>query len=665
MAGILIVVSLLAHFSVKEAFIFAVGVSAAMIPEWLPAQVSIALSLAAGRLAKNRALVKQLSSVETLWCVSVICTDKTGTLTKNEMTVKNIWLGNKKNYEVTGDGYQPVGIVQEPKTGKSISSSDIKQRDHFFSALYLASNAKVNPPDEDHSVRYAIGDPTEAALISLAQKVHIDTETLDIRYHEEHQFGFDSVRKMMSSMRMREGERFLYVKGAPSEIIAHCTQIFDGNNIRPITQKDTLAFQNYVENQSAQAMRNLAFAYKPIEAYQEKMSWQEAEQWLILLGCVSIIDPPREEVAAAIISAHEAKIKIVMITGDYGVTAEAIAKHVGLETAKEAVIMITGNQLKDMTDIDVVQQLEQPWSIIFSRTSPEDKLRIVTLLKKNNYVVAVTGDGINDAPALKKADIWVAMGKIGTDVAKESSEIVLLDDSFHTLVYAIREGRSIFQNLKKTILSCITSNGGELFAVLPWLVCRAIFGLPMAITAVQILAIDLIGEMFPLTALTRDPPQKDVMTQWPRNINEHVINKPMIIDLIWSWLLMWWLWFISYIVYLVSNGHILTAIDTQSLYYAVATTVTYTSVLFCQFANILSRRAGEKSVFTKYLWSNKRLLFAFSISLGCLWLLIYNPWISQYFWFGAMRLVDRMFPVASWIVFLLIREAHKYFKRKR
>ncbi|MEI7919978.1 MAG: hypothetical protein WCH65_07675 [bacterium] len=194
------------------------------------------------------------------------------------MTVKNIWLGNKKNYEVTGDGYQPVGIVQEPKTGKSISSSDIKQRDHFFSALYLASNAKVNPPDEDHSVRYAIGDPTEAALISLAQKVHIDTETLDIRYHEEHQFGFDSVRKMMSSMRMREGERFLYVKGAPSEIIAHCTQIFDGNNIRPITQKDTLAFQNYVENQSAQAMRNLAFAYKPIEAYQEKMSWQEAEQ---------------------------------------------------------------------------------------------------------------------------------------------------------------------------------------------------------------------------------------------------------------------------------------------------------------------------------------------------------------------------------------------------
>ncbi len=674
---ILVIISLLAHFSLTQAFIFAVGVSAAMIPEGLPAQVSIALALAASRLAKNRALVKQLSSVETLGCVNIICTDKTWTLTKNEMTVKHMRLGFNI-YNVGGDGYEPIGNVSR-NAGKPPASTSsglsplptvvdksggpqviqkefLDQRKHFFSTLYLDSNARVNPPDEEHQTRYALGDPTEAALVSLAQKVGIDTEKRDDFYKEEHQYGFDSVRKMMSSVRDIDGEKLLYVKWAPSAILEHCTKIFDGQSIRNITDDDKKNIHMYIDEQASHAMRNLACAYRPIPDYHEKMTLEAAEQQLIFLGCVSIIDPPRAEVAAAIIAAHEAKIKIVMITGDYGITAEAIAKHIWLETDAHSVTHIAGEELKAMSDIQLIQSLEKPWSIIFSRTSPEDKLRIVSLLKKDRDVVAVTGDGINDAPALKKADIWVAMGKIWTDVAKESSDIILLDDSFHTLVYAIREGRIIFANLKKTILSCITSNGGELFAVLLSLFFGAVFGLPIAITAVQILAIDLITEMFPLTALTRDPPQRDLMTQWPRNISDHVINKPMIIDLIRSWFLMWWLWFLNYVLFLIFHGHTLSTVTTWSIYYPIATSITYITIVFCQFANILSRRAEEKSIFTKYLRANKRLLIAFGISLVCLGVLIYVPVVSTYFGFGALAIEDRLFPIMGWIVFLLVRE---------
>lgn len=661
---ILSIISLLAHFSLSEAFIFAVGVSAAMIPEWLPAQVSIALSLAAGRLAKNRALVKKLSSVETLWCVNVICTDKTGTLTKNEMTVKDIYVWFS-TYEVSGDGYQPIGKIYDVGTKKETDASFVNQWTHFFNTLYMASNAKINPPDNEHQLRYAIGDPTEAALISLAQKVWIDTEYMSKSHQQVHQYGFDSVRKMMSSVRSIGNDKILYVKGAPSAIVNKCTKIYDGKEIRDLTAEDKKIIQWYIEEKASYAMRNLAFAYRKINDYQQNTHLEEAEQNLIFLGCVSIVDPPREEAAAAIIAAHEAKIKIVMITGDYGVTAEAVAKYIGLEKDGNVVTHIAGEQLKSMSDINLVQQLEIPWSIIFSRTSPEDKLRIVSLLKKDHNVVAVTGDGINDAPALKKADIGVAMGKIGSDVAKESSEIILLDDSFTTLVYTIREGRIIFQNLRKTILSCITSNGGELSAVLLSLLCGALFDLPIAITAIQILVIDLVTEIFPLTALTRDPPQKDLMTQWPRNLDDHVINKAMIIDLLRSWFLMGGIAFANYILYLVYNGYAINAIDSSSIYYSVATSITYTSIVFSQYANILSRRSWEVSVFTKYIRSNKKLLLAFLISFIFLLILIYLPGINTYFWFAPMGVKDRLFPILGWSIFLWVREWHKYFQRRK
>lgn len=663
LAVILAIVALIAHFTPRETFIFVIGISASMIPQGLPAQVSIALSLAAWRLAKNKALVKQLASVETLWCVNVICTDKTGTLTKNEMTVKHMWLWFH-TYDVEGDGYQPIGNIIDPQTQHPIDTKFTTTRNHFFNSLFLASNAKINPPDDEHQTRYAIGDPTEAALISLAQKATYNTERLWQLYSQLHQYGFDSVRKRMSSVRVIDDKKYLYVKWSSTSVIEKCTQIYDGKKIRKITKEDSRQIEKYIEENANNSMRNLTFAYKPLDSYDASSKWQDMEHDLIFLWCTSIIDPPRDEVHDAVISANEAKIKIIMITGDYGLTAEAIAKRIGLED-KIKPIMVAWEQLSKISDIQLAQILTNPVPIIFSRTSPEDKLKIVNLLRKTHNIVAVTGDGINDAPALKAAHIWVAMGKIGTDVAKNASEIVLLDDSFHTLVYAIREGRIIFENLKKTIISCITSNGGELFTVLPSLAMRAIFGLPMAINPFQILAVDMIGEMWPLTALARDPAQKDLMKEKPRNVANHIINKPIIIDLLRSWALMWGIAFTNYLLYVIFHWYTLSTFTANNIIYTTATSVTYTSILFCQFMNILSRRAWSESVFTSYIRSNKKLLFAFWFSITCIILLIYTPVIHTYFAFGKMDILDRLFPILGWMVFLLIRESAKYFQRKR
>lgn len=655
---ILVIVALLAHFTVTEAFIFAVWIAASMVPQWLPAQVNIALSLAAWRLAKNKALVKQLSSVETLWCVNVICTDKTWTLTKNEMTVRNIFLGNKL-YEVTWVGYETVWEILED--GKNLADKNVfvEKWKHFFNTLFMDSNAKVNPPDDEHPMRYAIWDPTEAALVSLAEKAWLDTNKLDNDIKELHQYWFDSVRKMMSSIRVVDGEILVYLKWSPKSVLEKCDEIFDGKEVRKLEEKDRKEILDRVDKLASQARRNLAIAYRKLDKYdRNEIEMDEVENNLIFLWFVSIIDPPREEVYGAIKTAYEAKIKVIMITWDYGLTAEAIAKDIGFGKDEE-IRTINWDELKNLSDIDLAKHLVNDRYIIFSRTAPEDKMRIVNLLKKNQNIVAVTGDGINDAPALKNANIWVAMGKIWSDVAKEASEIVLMDDSFNTLVYAIKEWRIIYQNLRKTILACITSNGWELFAILASLVAKSIWKIPLAINPLQILAIDLIWEMWPLMALTRDPAEKDILTNGPRDVSKHVIDKAAIIDLIWSGFLMWILAFINYILYFVINDVSPMWIWVSTWIYLTATSITYTSIVLVQYMNILSRRAGEKSIFSSYLWSNKKLLGSFVVSIWMILVLVYVPMVSNYFGFGRMNLIDRVYPIWAWIVFLAIREVGK------
>ncbi|AHB41699.1 hypothetical protein P148_SR1C00001G0911 [candidate division SR1 bacterium RAAC1_SR1_1] len=656
LCGILIIIALLANFSLQEAFIFGVGIAAAMVPQGLPAQVNIALSLAAGRLAKNNALVKQLACVESLGAVNIICTDKTGTLTKNEMTVKRIFINNQR-IEISGSGYEPKGEI---RINQTLSTQHVTQLLH---AGIFASNAKVNPPDEEHLDWYCLGDPTEGALITLAKKYNIDTEYLYTQHKQYHQFGFDSVRKMMSSVRDVDGKTLVYVKGAPNELLEHCTTYHNGKEQKNLTKKQKERIIKAIDETSKQAMRNIAFAYKEIDTYNKDTTMELAESDLCFLGFVAIIDPARPEVPAAVGAARDARIKIIMITGDYGPTAEAIAENIGLDDGKMK--LIPNEELQHLSDKKLSLIIRQNRSIIFSRVAPEDKLRIVKLLQKEHNIIAVTGDGINDAPALKRADIGVAMGRIGTDVAKEASKIILLDDSFSTLVYAIQEGRIIYQNLRKTILSCITSNGGELFAILISLVMKTFTGIPIAISAVQILAIDLIGEMGPLTALTRDPGQKNIMKGPPRNPANHIMNKKNIIDILWSGALMGGLAYLTYYIYLhLNSASPQTLINTDNTY-MIGTSITYTTIVFCQYANIISRRAGEvQHIFTKYFWTNKKLLVSFLLGIGAILILIYSP-LHNYFGFGIMDIQDWLFPLSGGILFLIIREGYKQIIKRK
>lgn len=661
-AAILFVIALVVHFTWEQAFIFAVGVASAMVPEGLPSQVSIALSLAANRLAKQKAVIKKLSAVETLGATHIICTDKTGTLTKNEMTVQKVIIG-RETLGTTCSGYEPKGNVVA-EDGTSITTEKLNSLRLFFENGVFASNAQICAPDHEHTVWYCLGDPTEAALIVLAHKAGIDPDHLNQTYPELKEFTFDSVRKRMSSFRNRDGVITLYVKGAPQSVLDRCTQIWDGEKIRLLTEDDRKWLVEKDNQLASAALRNLGYAYRVLPSFDPECTMDQVEQELVWLGMVAMIDPPREEVAEAMAAAAKAHIRVIIITGDYALTAEAIAKRVGLNPDSAQATVINGQDLKGMSDIDLLHKMLAT-NLIFARTSPEDKLRIVNILKQADQVVAVTGDGVNDAPALKKADIGVAMGKTGTEVAKNSAEIVLLDDSFGTLVSAIKEGRVIFQNLKKTIVANMCGNSTELFTILLSLIGASIWGLPLAILAYQVLAVDLVGQMLPITFLTWDTPELDVMQNQPRNPQKHIMTKASLLDFAQQGLIMGGIAYANFLLFFYRNGHALSNIATDSSFYLQATTLTYVTIVVIQWLNILSRRvSNQSSVWTSYIWSNKRLLLGYAISLFLVLNVVYNPVISQVLATAALTLWDWVYIVGAGILSLFIREYTKRYFAK-
>lgn len=644
-----------ADFGVKAAFIFAIGIASAMIPQGLPAEVNTALASAASRLAKDRALVKKLSAVETLGATSVILTDKTGTLTKNEMTVQHVLTGGQI-YNVTGTGYEAIGSVVTNK-GTPLQPAILKQLRDFFVIGAFASNARIHEPDDTHANWYCLGDPTEGALITLATKAGLQPGQLENNHKELREHPFDSARKRMSSLRLYDGKLIAFMKSAPEAVLEVCTHIWDGKAVRKLTVHDIQDIHARNDLWASGAMRNLAFATRVFDKQMnvEDLDLKTVEQKMVFMGMVSMIDPPREDVPEAMQIARAAHIPVSIITGDNALTARAIAVSAGLAANPNDLTLIEGSSLASMSDHDILALVTRGQAI-FSRVAPEDKLRIVELTKRAGYVVAVTGDGINDAPALKRADIGVAMGKTGTDVAKQSAEIVLLDDSFRTLVNAIQSGRVIFMNIRKTVLACITSNFGELTVVLLGLLAASLFGIPAAITVIQILAIDLIAELFPLAALGFDPAVKDIMVQKPRNLKNHILNKKGLADVALTGLLMGCLAFINYLLYYKRIGISPTLDTAQTSAYAAATTLTYITVVLCQFGNILSRRtSGNEKFLSRYLFSNKVLLGAFGLSLTLIMLLIYLPLLQPYFNTAAISIVDWLYAIFAAVIFVIVR----------
>ncbi|HSX47723.1 MAG TPA: cation-transporting P-type ATPase, partial [Patescibacteria group bacterium] len=442
LAIILILIALRAKLGLHAAILFGIGIGAAMIPNGLVAEVNITLAQAASRLARSKALVKKLSAVETLGATNYIMTDKTGTLTKNEMTVTHLLIG-KNEYFVSGTGYEANGQVQD-KNHHVLSKDKLKDLELFFMTAALSSNAKVDPPDNEHADWYVVGDPTEGALITMVRKASYEPKNFYESIPEIKEFQFDAARKLLSSVRQRDDQIVVFTKGAPENLLERCNEVWDHGHVHKLTSKDKEFFLEYYENAAKQAKRNLGLAYRvmPKNTDKNKINMDEVEKNLTFLGLISMIDPLREEVPSAMLAARGAHVIVSIITGDYPTTAEAIAKASGLSSN---ISVVLGEDLLKLADSQILELIKSGGAI-FSRVAPEDKLRIVELVKRSGYVVAVTGDGINDAPALKRADIGVAMGRTGTDVAKDAAEIVLLDDSFSTLVRAIEQGRLTYHN---------------------------------------------------------------------------------------------------------------------------------------------------------------------------------------------------------------------------
>jgi Ca2+-transporting ATPase len=558
-------------------------------------------------------------------------------------------------------------VKGKSKTG--LSPKELKIVSLFFTTGAMASNAKVNPPDEEHVNWYTVGDPTEGALITLAQKAGVPTTELDGTYPELREFAFDSVRKRMSSIRWWQAPNddkprlYLFAKGAPESILEQCESSWDHGLVRKFTRTKSSEVLARNEQLAKRAMRNLAFAYKvlPDKTNLDKLSMDEAESGMTYLGMVSMIDPLRDDVKVAMDDARKAHIKVSIVTGDYALTARAIALQAGLGGEKGDITIVTGQEIRSMDDAYIIR-LVKAGDVIFSRVSPEDKLRIVGLVKDSGEVVAVTGDGINDAPALKRADIGVAMGRTGTDVAKQSAEIVLLDDSFHTLIGAIKQGRVVFQNIKKATLCVFTVNAAELTVNLAGLAAASIAHIPLAMTVMELLSIDLIAELFPVAALAWDKGDGELMSETPRNPHDHILSMTTIPDLVFGGLLIGLMAYANYLLFF-SRAHIdPRGLSTVSLVHMKATTLTYLTIVLCQLGNVFHRRS-RYGLFTRYQLHNKQLWFAVGLSLFFVVNIIYNHRIAPYFGTSALSALDWFYALGATAIFLAVREFQRYTKQ--
>jgi len=581
--------------AVLEILKTAVSLAVAAIPEGLPAVVALALALGIQRMIKRHALIRKLPSVETLGETTVICTDKTGTLICDQMTVRKIFtLGNE--ISVSGQGYSKEG-----KYSKELGKDE---------KLLLEIGVHCN--DAEINEKSMFGDPTEAALIVSAAKANIEKETVDKYYPRIDEIPFDSERKLMSTVHKKDNKKLMYTKGATSILLKICTKILANGKERAITKKDIDEINKENENLANQALRVLAFAYKPLTG-------KPTEKDLVFVGLQAMIDPPRSEVKTAIQICKDAGIRVVMITGDHKLTAVAIAKELG----------ITGKAITGI-EIDKIQDLSQIVEKIgvYARVSPEHKIRIVDALQKKGEVTAMTGDGVNDAPALKKADIGIAMGISGTDVSREASKMILTDDNFASIVNAVEEGRAIYDNIKKFVFFLLSSNLAEVLIIF----IAIIIGLKLPLVAIQILWINLLTDGAPALALGVEPTEKDIMKRKPRPPKEDIITKKMVIRLLIVGLTITVGTLGMFIWALMSKGWTWGApLDVNGEIYIYALSISFTTLVVFELFNAFNSKSNVKNVFTSGLLHNKLLLGAIAVSAFLQILVLSAPFGNTFF----------------------------------
>ena len=493
-------------FSRFQAFLLAIGIIVAAVPEGLAPTITLSLAIAVQRLAQKSVFVKRLAIVETLGDLSVICTDKSGTLTENQMTIREIWAGGERIH-VSGTGYEPKGSFT-PDLHGGASQADV---DALLTAAMLCNNSRLIPPTPERPTWTCLGDQTEAAMRALAMKGGIQETAAVAAYPRIHEIPFEARRKRMSTIHRNEVGTTAFVKGAPREMVGLCSSIQIDGQVVPFEEGVRREILRVHDEYARGALRVLALARRDLPPRTPGgFTAERVEQDLTFLGLVGMMDPARPEVAGAIERFRSAGVRLIMITGDYGLTAESVARRIGMVTGPQPLIL-TGAEVEAMSDGELSAKLETP-EVIFARMAPDHKLRLVDCLQARGEVVAVIGDGVNDAPALRKADIGIAMGKIGTDVAKEAADIILTDDNFAAIPSAVEEGRAVFANLRKFITYIFASNVPE---IIPFLLTAAL-EIPLALSVSHVLAIDLGTDLLPALALGAERPEPDVMNRPPR-----------------------------------------------------------------------------------------------------------------------------------------------------
>lgn len=604
-------------------FLAGVSLAVAAIPEGLPAIVTIALALGVQRMIKRKAIVRKLPSVETLGCASVICSDKTGTLTQNKMTVTNIWLGGR-HLQVTGEGYEPVGAAFEDGAMVEVKHDISLKR--LLQVSALCNNATITQAEQQESKKRKSkeaqeewvlkGDPTEGALTVLSAKLGMSAKSLEGLYKREKEFPFDSERKRMSVLVSHQGGKVVYTKGASDMLMDHCSYVLWDGKVVPFTATLKKKCADAAEEMAQNALRVLGLAYRDIRSGETTETESDVECQLVFVGLTGMIAPPRREVRDAIATCRRAGIKTVMITGDHQLTAEAIAHQLGI--MPRGGVALSGSQLENMTDDQLDKHVDNIY--VFARVSPEHKLRIVKSLQRRGHVVAMTGDGVNDAPAIKAADIGIAMGITGTDVSKEASALVLSDDNFATIVSAIEEGRSIYENIRKFIRYLLASNVGEILTM--FLAMMA--GLPLPLVPIQILWVNLVTDGLPAMALGVDQAEKDLMQQKPRSAKESVFARRL------GWKI-------------ISRG-VLIGVCTLGAFWITlklapgtaaeqltkAQTVAFATLVLAQLIHVFDCRSS-RSIFHRNLFQNRYLVLAVLSSLILMIGVLYIPMLQPIF----------------------------------
>jgi magnesium-transporting ATPase (P-type) len=652
-------------------FVFAVGMVVAFVPEGLLPTVTLALAMGVQRMAKRQALIKKLSAVETLGACTVICTDKTGTLTQNEMTVRHALAGGVR-FSVSGVGYEPRGgfLPVDDAPGAQRAAEGVLRE--LLTGALLCNNARLLPPQGERGWSI-LGDPTEAALLVAAAKGGLDEARLLRELPRVREIPFESRRKRMSTVHRRSGGGELaYVKGAPREVLELCTTVLAQGGVRPLEEAGRAEVLAANDEYARVGLRVLAVARRELPGRPELYAAETIERELTVLGLLAMMDPPRPEVEEAVARCRRAGIRIVMLTGDYGLTAESIGRRVGLVGTGARIV--TGAEIDAMPPGELAEALRS--EVLLARVSPEHKLRVVEALQAAGETVAMTGDGVNDAPALRKADIGVAMGISGTDVAKEAAPMILLDDNFASIVNAIEEGRAVYANIRKFTTYIFTSNTPEAWPF----ILQILFNVPLALPVVQLLAVDLGTDLVPALALGAEPPEPGLMDRPPRARTERLVDGRLLLRaLLWLGTLQTLLCFAGYFWLYWSYGYrdLLHLPRPDLLPYperlasedgrvhVLATSMYHAGVVASQIGNALACRTERTSVLGGGFLRNRLLLAGFVFELVLICLMIYVPPLARVFEEGPLPLkfwaVLLLYPP----VMLLAEEARKALLRRR